>query len=276
MDTSFRIPGTLGPEIRVTRSLLGSVRVLVDGQKAQQRRSRGLTYLIPMADGSTKELRLAGQWIGLKAIVNGDEIAIERKLRPWEIALTFLPFALVFAGGLIGGLFGALAWALNARLARSDARATTRAAGMILVSALAAALYFGTALAIRSVTANASAPTLTVGSCVNGIDEGATLTTETTRQVDCASPHENEVVASLEYAPDGAFPGEAELFAFASRHCPTAFESYVGISFQESSLEILPVMPTDLSWAEGDRTIVCVVLTTDGSELTGSVRGSRR
>lgn len=270
MDTSFRIPGTLRPDISVTRSILGSIRVRVDGQKAQRRGWWRPTYLIPMADGSTKELLLTGQWIGLKAIVNGDEIAIERKLRPWEIALTFLPFGLVVLGGLIGWLFGAVAWAINVRLARSKFRGPIRAAGMILVSLVAAALFLATAVAIVPV------PTLTVGSCVNGIDEGAPVTAATTRSVDCANPHDNEVVASVDYAPNGAFPGQAALDAFAITHCPPAFESYVGISYEQSSLGILPVMPTDLTWAKGDRSIVCVVLTMDGSKLTGSVKGSRR
>lgn len=275
METSFRIPGTLGPEITVTRSLLGNVKVLVDGQKAQRRGWWRPTYLIPMADGSTKELRVTGQWIGLKAIVDGNEIEIERRLRPWEIALTFLPFVLV-VGGLIGGFFGATAWAINARLARSDVRAPIRAAGMILVSLVAAALYVVTVTTVAFLTAVAMAPVpmLTVGNCLDGIDEGATVSAAATRSVDCANPHENEVVASLDYSPDGAFPGQAALDAFALTHCPTAFESYVGISYEQSSLGMLPVMPTDLTWATGDRSIVCVVLTMDGSKLTGSVKGS--
>jgi hypothetical protein len=69
MDNTFRIPGTLGPEITVGRSFLGNVRVLVDGQKATRRKSRTLAYLIPMSDGSTSEMALTGRWTGLKALV---------------------------------------------------------------------------------------------------------------------------------------------------------------------------------------------------------------
>jgi hypothetical protein len=270
MDTTFRIPGTLGPEISVRRSWLGSIRALVDGQKAQRRRSRGLTYLIPMSDGSTKELRLTGQWTGLRAIVDGNEIEIERRLRRWEIALTFLPLGLIVLGGLIGALFGSGAAAINARLARSTLRAPIRAVGMILISLVAAALYLGTAFSIAPV------PKLTVGSCVNGIHEGVNVTTSTTRSVDCASPHENEVIASVDYSPSGAFPGQSALDAFATAQCPTAFESYVGVSFEQSSLQMIPVTPSDLTWAKGDRSVTCVVLTTDGSKLTGSVKGSQK
>jgi hypothetical protein len=50
MDNTFRIPGTLGPEITVGRSFFGNVGVLLDGQKATRRNSRTLTYLIPMSD----------------------------------------------------------------------------------------------------------------------------------------------------------------------------------------------------------------------------------
>ena len=41
-------------------------------------------------------------------------------------------------------------------------------------------------------------------------------------------------------------------------------------------LDILPVVPTQVAWQAGAREISCVALTTDGSKLTGSVRGTAR
>jgi hypothetical protein len=269
MSRTFRIPGTPGPEITVGRSLLGSIRVLVDGKNAQRRKLRGLVYLIPMPDGTTKELRLTGQWTGFRAIVDDQEIEIERKLRPWEVALTFLPLILLL-GGVLGALLAIGAAAINARLARSGLGVPIRAVGMISVALVATGLYFGTLLLI------APLPRLTVGTCVNGLHEGATVTTSVTRPVDCAAPHENEVIASVDYTPDGAFPGEAALADFATTQCLAMFASYVGISFDQSTLDMLPIVPTQVSWAKGDRSVACVVLATDRGPLTGSVRQSRK
>jgi len=270
MSTTFRIPGTTGPEITVGRSLLGSVQVLVDGKKAERKKLKGLVFVIPMPDGTTKELRLTGQWTGFKAVVDGQEIEIERKLRPWEVALTFLPLILAVLGGLVGALFAIGATAINARIARTGLRPPIRAVGMVAVTLVTAGLYFGTLVVI------APLPRLAVGSCVNGVHEGGTVTTAVTRPVDCAGPHENEVIGSLDYASSGGFPGDAALLSFATTNCLAMFESFVGISFQESSLDMLPIVPTQLSWAKGDRSVVCVVLATDRSSLTGSVKGTAK
>ena len=63
---------------------------------------------------------------------------------------------------------------------------------------------------------------------------------------------------------------------FAQDPCLDAFAEYVGIDFQTSSLDMILVTPTDLTWLKGDREIECVVLTTDAGKLTGSVRGFAR
>jgi Septum formation len=270
MSTTFRIPGTTGPEINVGRSLLGSVQVLVDGRKAERKKLKGLVYDIHMPDGTSKELRLTGQWTGFTAVVDGQEVEIERKLRPWEVVLTFLPLILAALGGLVGALFAIGGAAINARIARAGLRPPIRAAGMVGVTLVTAGLFFGTLVLI------APLPRLAVGTCVNGVHEGATLTMAVTRPVDCAGPHENEVIGSVDYTSSTGFPGDAALLPFASTNCLAVFASYVGISFQESSLDMIPIVPTQVSWAKGDRTVVCVVLATDRGSLTGSVSGTAK
>ena len=66
------------------------------------------------------------------------------------------------------------------------------------------------------------------------------------------------------------------LLDFAQAPCRAAFESYVGISFDVSVLDMIILTPTDVTWIKGDRDMNCVVLALDGSRITGSVRGTAR
>ena len=68
--------------------------------------------------------------------------------------------------------------------------------------------------------------------------------------------------------------GDAALQSAAGQGCPPRFAAYVGIDFTASRLDILPVIPTQVAWQAGTREISCVALTTDGTKLTGSVKGS--
>jgi hypothetical protein len=85
----------------------------------------------------------------------------------------------------------------------------------------------------------------------------------------------NEIVGSPP-TPEGAYPGQAAVDAFASAPCETAFGAYVGIDFETSTLDLITLTPSELSWARGDRQISCVAIARDGRQLTGSVKGSRR
>jgi hypothetical protein len=153
VDSSFRIPGTTGPEIIVRRSVLGDLKVFADGIPIKKSSRRGLTWQIPLLDGSTTELQLAGQWTGLRAIVNGATLQLERPLAPWEVALTFLPFLLVVAGGLLGAAFAIAALAINTSLVRRPMSQPIKAVAMVAVTVVAVALWFVAASAVRGTLA---------------------------------------------------------------------------------------------------------------------------
>jgi hypothetical protein len=269
MDLPLRIPGTSGPEIIVRRSALGGLQVVVDGIPVKGRRGR---YPIQLSDGSVKELRLTGKWTGLKAVVDGVETPLETPIPRYLLVLIFLPLILLPIGGLIGGAFGGLAAAINTGAARFRMPTAGKVIAMLGVTALAVALYVVTAVAFR--TAIDPVATLDVGACVNGVAEGQVITA--IDPVSCTAPHDNEIVGSATY-PDGpAHPGQAALETFAATPCVAAFNAYVGGDFQTSSLAMLPIVPTEATWAKGDRAITCVVLTHDGSKLTTSVKGTSR
>ena len=267
MDLPFRIPGTTGPDILVRRSALGSLQVLVDGVPVKGHRGR---YPIQLPDGTGKELRLTGQWTGLKAVVDGVETPLEPPIPKYLLVLIFLPLGLVVLGGLIGGAFGGLGAAINTGVARLSLPTAGKVIAMLGVTVLAAALYVVAAVAFRS--AIAPIATLDVGTCVNGVAEGQVI--DSLAPVSCATPHDNEVVGSATHPDAATYPGQAALETFASTPCIAAFNAYVGSDFQTSSLAMLPIVPTETTWARGDRAITCVVLSNDGTKLTSSVKGS--
>jgi hypothetical protein len=267
MDLPFRIPGTTEPEIVVRRSALGGLQVLVNGAPVKGQRGR---YPLQLPDGSVKELRLTGQWTGLKAVVDGVETPLEPTIPKYLLVLIFLPVGLVGLGGLIGGTFGGLGALINTGVARLSLPTAGKVIAMLGVTVLAAALYVVAAVAFRS--AIAPNVTLEVGACLNGVAEGQVIVS--LDPVPCTTAHDNEVVGSATHPDAATYPGQAALETFAATPCISAFNAYVGSDFQTSSLAMLPILPTETTWATGDRTIACVVLSSDGTKLTSSVKGS--
>ena len=127
MDLPFRIPGTSEPEIIVRRS--GVRRSHACWSTAYRSRAQRGRYPITLPDGSVKELRLTGQWSGLKAVVDGVETPLEPQIPRYLLVPAFLPIGLVAVGGLIGGAFGGLGVAINMgvlRLQMASARQGAR------------------------------------------------------------------------------------------------------------------------------------------------------
>jgi Septum formation len=100
---------------------------------------------------------------------------------------------------------------------------------------------------------------------------------------DCAEAHGVETFAVLDIdeasfpdVPGGAYPGGAELRAFAYDACQAPFEAYVGVPFWDSVYDITTITPSPSSWATGDREIVCLIVDLDGNPLTGSARNAAR
>ena len=98
---------------------------------------------------------------------------------------------------------------------------------------------------------------------------------ETVTVVDCEDPHIYEVFSLFDYEGDGdEYPGEETIQASADEGCDTDFEEFVGIDYQSSRWFITSVTPSEQTWADGDREIVCTLNLEDLSEVTGSAEGS--
>lgn len=120
---------------------------------------------------------------------------------------------------------------------------------------------------------DAAAADLALGDCFDGqvgVDRASTDI------VSCDAPHTYEIVGLLAYAASDAFPGVAALEERKNTECPAAFESYVGIDYDDSIFYVTSWQPSEETWAAGDRLIVCALNDADEDPLTGSMKGAAR
>ena len=81
----------------------------------------------------------------------------------------------------------------------------------------------------------------------------------------CNDPHDFEVYFTADL-PEGAFPGQASVVSTTESRCAAAFESFVGVPYDDSTLEIIYFFPSAQTWARaGDRQMTCAA--TDGSTI---------
>jgi len=108
---------------------------------------------------------------------------------------------------------------------------------------------------------------LAVGDCYDQAGQGVVLV------LDCADPHSFEVFASLLVdAPE--YPTDT-LETTATDRCRTAFGSFIGLEYDASELSLRYVAPSDTTWEQGDREVLCIVADPAG-RTTGSLAGALR
>jgi hypothetical protein len=116
--------------------------------------------------------------------------------------------------------------------------------------------------------------TLHVGDCLNDASEVGDVSTVPV--VDCDTPHDSEVYASV-MMQDAEYPGAEATVAAAGDACRTAFERFIGIPAEDSIYSFASLYPTESSWDGGDREILCRVALAreDGTveKVSGSLEG---
>jgi len=127
-------------------------------------------------------------------------------------------------------------------------------------------------LALGLITGCASGVlTLDVGTCFDDPESFDEVTDVPV--VDCADPHDNEVIGNFDL-PDGGYPGDDVVADRAQTGCLGRFEPYVGVDYASSIYDLGWFTPTADSWDAGDREVICFVYAVDFSRIEGSVRGS--
>lgn len=111
------------------------------------------------------------------------------------------------------------------------------------------------------------------GPCYDLETEGGFLSGWT--EVSCSGSRQVEVSFSAPFA-DELFPGDDYLATEAADTCAGAFETYVGIPAEQSQYNMNWLVPTEETWAEGNRDGICLIMSEDGSALTGTIKGSEK
>jgi hypothetical protein len=111
---------------------------------------------------------------------------------------------------------------------------------------------------------------LTVGDCEAAAPAEGEVSETTV--LDCAEPHQGEIYAAS-YLPEGEFPGDAPIEAQAENDCSTEFELFVGAYVADSMYNFSWYYPTEESWVDGDREILCIAYNPDGEDIIGSLEG---
>ncbi|GAB3599023.1 hypothetical protein GCM10027408_17610 [Microbacterium tumbae] len=115
---------------------------------------------------------------------------------------------------------------------------------------------------------------LQVGDCLPETDMNGGETSDTD-VVPCDEAHSYEVYHEFDLA-DGDYPGSDAIYDQAVSECTTAFEAFIGISWDDSSLDFTWYEPTEASWGQAnDRLVQCLVYDTAGS-VKGSLKGVAR
>lgn len=140
----------------------------------------------------------------------------------------------------------------------------------------AAAVLVAAGLVATTATAcgdSTSVLDLTVGDCLRSADlQGEQI--ENIATVSCDEPHDAEIFAATQL-PEGDYPGEAGVRTASEDFCLPEFETFVGVSYLDSELEVYPLLPTEDGWNSlGDREILCIVVSP--TEVTGTVEGAAR
>ena len=116
-----------------------------------------------------------------------------------------------------------------------------------------------------------------LGTCLRFITPTAADAAMGVEVAGCDESHSGELfhTFSLTGEPGAPFPGAEQVDADAAVGCAAGFSMYVGRSVEQSRLTFLTLYPSAETWAGGDRSVECILTSTDGSALDRSMAGSQ-
>ena len=114
--------------------------------------------------------------------------------------------------------------------------------------------------------------TVSVGDCFNDVSEQEISEVPA---VPCDQPHDYEAYHAFDIAGD-EFPGDEAVTSQADDGCSAAFTDFNGLSYDESTLYLGYLQPTEESWTgQNDHEVVCYIYE-ENLQTTGSLKGAAR
>jgi hypothetical protein len=115
---------------------------------------------------------------------------------------------------------------------------------------------------------------LRVGDCLDGFADDTQISK--VQALPCSEQHTDEIMAAVDVSDEEEeYPGAEAMQERADGACYQAFEEYVGVPWDDSQLDYGFLAPTEESWAEGDRQILCTV-GDPNQAVTGTLRDANR
>ena len=124
-----------------------------------------------------------------------------------------------------------------------------------------------------------AAASLVPGDCITGLVLGVEqrIEIESASVVRCDQPHDVEVFAVFDLDPtaldseDGSYPGQRRITDAADSGCNDQLEQLGDVA---ESIGLISVWPTNTSWSQGDRTVVCAAYSITGSPIDEDILDS--
>lgn len=115
---------------------------------------------------------------------------------------------------------------------------------------------------------------LRIGDCFDLEDSSADEVQNVTARP-CSQAHEFELIHVGQLAP-GAYPDDDALGAWLAGNCLPAFDTFIGLAYEQSRYDIAWFQPTEQGWEDGDRSVQCAVADPANPRITESLRNSAR
>jgi hypothetical protein len=114
--------------------------------------------------------------------------------------------------------------------------------------------------------------TLAVGTCFDDPDAFDLVDPSDVPIVECDVPHDNEVYASRNLKGI-EFPGREAMADRADEVCLAEFAPYIGTAYEDSIYEFSWSVPSEESWDQDDREVICFAYDLNLDKITGSING---
>ena len=115
-----------------------------------------------------------------------------------------------------------------------------------------------------------SSTELKIGDCFS--DNALDGSTDPVPAISCDKKHDDETFVIVKAPNRTDYPGDFALSKTADALCPPLFEQFVGAPLNRTNLDYSEIYPTQDSWKNGDRAVLCYAFE-DDNPVTGGLGG---